>query len=207
LIRIWRAPWSTNCERIALALAYKELEAESVLIDYSDRSAVEAVSGQGLVPVIDDGGEIVADSVAIMRHLDRRVPDPPLWPAGEPAAAQVDLFIEWFNEVWKLAPNQLEEELEGGSPNLAIVDGLERRIEDDLDFFERLLAGRDYFCGEFTAADIVAYPHVKYAASRPEEDDELFHVILDERQSVEGRPNLAAWIERMAERPMAFGPT
>ena len=204
MIRIWRAPWSTNCERVSIALGHKGLEAESVMIDYSDRSEVERVSGQPLVPVIEDEGEVIADSVAIMRHLERKYPDPPLFPADEQAAAEVDLFIEWFNEVWKVAPNTLESELDSGTPNLAIVDELERRIDRDLDLFERLVERREYFRGDFGAADIVAYPHLKYAAGRPAGDDELFHVILDERQSVKGRPNLAAWIERVGSRPRAF---
>ncbi len=207
MIRIWRAPWSTNCERVALALAHKGLEADSVVIDYADRSEVERVSGQGLVPVIEDGGEVIADSVAIMRHLEATRPEAPLFPDSEPARAQVDLFIEWFNEVWKVAPNALEDELETGSPNLALVEQYEQRLDGDLDFFERLLAGRDYFGGEFGAADCVAYPHLKYAAGREPADDELFHVILDEKQSVEGRPRLAEWIERVGERRMAFPPT
>ena len=206
-MRIYRAEWSTNCERIALALAHKGLEAESEMIEYSDRSAVEAVSGQGLVPVIVDDGEVVNDSVAIMHHLDRKYGEPLLFPPEDPARAHCELYVEWFNEVYKSAPNKIEEELEGGSPNLAIIDELEGRIGAHLDLLDRMLAGNEYLLGEFSAADIVTYPHVKYAAGRPEEDDELFHVILDDHQSVDGRPRLAAWIARMAERPMAFSAT
>jgi glutathione S-transferase len=204
LIRIHRAPWSTNSERIAFALAHKGLEAESVMIDPSDRGPVEAVSGQPLVPVIEDDGEVVADSVAIIRHLDRKYGGPPLFPGSDPARARCDVFVEWFDEVYKAAPNALEEQLEG-SPNLAVVEELERRIDADLDVIDRMLtSGREYLLGHFSAADVVAYPHVKYAAGREEADDELFHVILDERQSVDGRPNLAAWIERVGELPRAF---
>ncbi len=47
MIRLYRARWSTNVERVTLALAHKGLEAESVWIEYSDRSEVERVSGQG----------------------------------------------------------------------------------------------------------------------------------------------------------------
>ena len=71
-VRLYRAQWSTNCERVGLALAHKGIEAQSVLIEYSNRRPVEAISGQPLVPVIEDAGEVVADSVEIMRHLDRR---------------------------------------------------------------------------------------------------------------------------------------
>ncbi len=205
MIRVYRAPWSTNCERVALALAHKGItEIESVMIDYSDRSPVEEVSGQPLVPVIVDDGEVVADSVAIIRHLDERYGEPLLFRPEEPARARCDVFVEWFNEVYKHAPNAIEAELESGSPDLAVIERLEGRIDSHLGLLERMLTRSEYLLGEFSAADIVAYPHVKYAAGRPDGDDELFHVILDERQSVEGRPNLAAWIKRVGARPMAF---
>ncbi len=52
-----------------------------------------------------------------------------------------------------------------------------------LDVFEGLLAGGDYLvAGELSAADFVAYPFLKYAASRDAADTELFHVILDDHQ-------------------------
>jgi len=53
MLRLYRAPFSTNVERVALALAHKGLEVESMFISYEDRSLVEEVSGQGLVPVIE----------------------------------------------------------------------------------------------------------------------------------------------------------
>jgi glutathione S-transferase len=96
LIRLYRAPWSTNVERVALALAHKGLEVESVVIDYSDRSPVERVSGQPLVPVIDADGEVVADSSRILRWLEERHPDPPLFPADPARRAEMGVFIEWF---------------------------------------------------------------------------------------------------------------
>ncbi len=48
-----------------------------VMIDYSDRSEVQRVSGQGLVPVIDDDGTVVVDSMEIVRYLEdwRRTTD------------------------------------------------------------------------------------------------------------------------------------
>src|SRR5438093_1546358 len=84
VLRLYRAPYSTNVERVALALAYKGLAVESVVIDYGDRSAVQRISGQPLVPVLDDDGTIVVDSMEIVRHLEARWPDPPLYPADEP---------------------------------------------------------------------------------------------------------------------------
>ena len=56
MITLYRAPFSTNVERVALALAHKGVAVESVVIDYDDRSPVERVSGQPLVPVLVDDG-------------------------------------------------------------------------------------------------------------------------------------------------------
>jgi len=192
-VQLYRAEYSTNVERAALALAHKGLSAEPVWIDYADRTAVEEVSGQPLVPVlVDDDGTVVADSVAIMRHLDERHPQDPLF--GPP---EVDLFVEWFDEVWKVPPNAIEASSDGD-----LVSRLSERMAGWLDLFERLLAERDFLVArELTAADLVAYPFLKYAAGREPADDELFHRILDENQTVEGRPRLADWIARMGSLP------
>lgn len=95
MIRLYRAPFSTNVERIALALAHKGIEVESVVIDYADRSAVERVSGQRLVPVIEDGGTVVADSMEVIRYLDERYPRAPLYSADEARRAEMHLFIDF----------------------------------------------------------------------------------------------------------------
>jgi len=205
-IRLYRAAWSTNCERVGLALAHKGIEAQSVLIEYGDRSPVEAISGQGLVPVIEDSGEVVNDSVAILRHLERRRPEPPLFPADPARRAEVDLFIDWFERVYKQAPNELEAELARERPDEALVERRGAEMGERLGIFERLLDGRDFLFGdELGASDCVAYPFLKYAASRDPADTELFHVILADHQRLgEHHPNLAAWIERVGERPRAY---
>jgi glutathione S-transferase len=202
MIRLYRAPWSTNVERVALALAHKGLEPEAVWIDYSDRGVVEEVSGQPLVPVVDFDGEVVFDSTRILHRLEELYPEPPLFPADPAMRAEVEVFLEWFNEVWKGPPNQIEAEL-GGLPehDPAAIERLAERMDGWLDLFERLLDGREYLFGQFGAADCAAYPFLKYAAGRDPADDELFHQILDRHQAVDGRPRLAAWIERVGRRP------
>jgi glutathione S-transferase len=205
-IRLYRAEWSTNCERVGLALAHKRVEAQSVLIDYQDRSPVEAISGQGLVPVIEDAGRVVYDSVAILRHLEWRWPDPPLFPPEPGRRAEVDVFIDWFERVYKAAPNVLEDELGRDNPDRSLVERRGAEMAERLGVFERLLADRAYLYGdEFGAADCVAFPFLKYAAHRDPADTELFHVILADHQSLaDDHPNLAAWIERVGDHPRAY---
>jgi glutathione S-transferase len=204
LIRLYRAPYSTNVERVALALAHKGLAVESVVIDYSDRSAVERVSGQGMVPVIDDDGRVVADSTRILRHLEGRYPDPPLFPADPARRAELDVFLEWFDEVWKGPPNEIEAELSSPLADRERIAALAGQMADWLDLFERMLAGREHLLGEFSAADCAAFPFLKYARFRDLEDDEPFHRVLDEFQQLgDGHPRLAAWIDRVNERPRA----
>ena len=203
VIRLYRAPYSTNVERVSLALAFKGLEAESAVIDYADRSPVIEVSGQGLVPVIVDDGEVVADSTVIMRHLERRYPEPRLFPADAARRAELDVFLDWFNEVWKAAPNTIEEALERPAPDRDRVAAEAARMRGRLDVFESLLEGRDHLFGDFSAADCGAFPFLKYAVLPPvPDDDERFHAILHEHQRLGGgHPRLAAWIERVDARP------
>jgi glutathione S-transferase len=204
-VRLYRAAWSTNCERVGLALAHKGIEAQSVLIEYSNRAPVEAISGQGLVPVIEDAGEVINDSVAIIRHLERRTPEPRLFPADPARRAEVDVFIDWFENVYKRAPNEIEDQLEGGEPDVEVLAARGAEMRERLALFERLLDGREYLFGEFGAADCVAYPFLKYAAGRDPADDELFHRILEEHQRLgDDHPSLRAWVERVAERPRAY---
>src|SRR3954453_22500948 len=126
---LYRAPWSTNCERVAIALAMKGVEVDSVWIDYSERGPVERVSGQPLVPVVDFDGEVVFDSTRILHRLEELHAEPPLFPSAPGVRAELEVFLEWFNEVWKGAPNQIEAELGGsGEHNFAKVDRLSARM-------------------------------------------------------------------------------
>lgn len=201
MLTLYRAPWSTNVQRVTMALEHKGLEFESVEISYADRSPVVEVSGQELVPVLVDDGEVVVDSMVIVAHLEAHRRDPPLYPADPARRAELEVFVDWFNQVWKREPNAIADATERGDQ--AAVPELAAEMDRRLDRFEALLAGREYLFGEFSAADCCAYPFLKYAGGRDSDDDELFHRVLEERQSLEGRPRLAAWIERVAARAPA----
>jgi glutathione S-transferase len=204
VIRLWEIPFSTNVERVTLAAAFKGLELEHVVLAPGDRSEVEAVSGQRLVPVIDDEGTIVSDSTAILRHLEERFPEPELFPRDPSRRAELDVFLDWFNRVWKVPPNAIEAELGREQPDELVLTAYSLEMRLSLDLFERLLEGRDFLFGGFSAADCVAFPFLKYALLYDEEDDELFHRILRDHLPLRTEHvRVAAWIERVDALPRA----
>jgi glutathione S-transferase len=196
-MRLYEIPFSTNVERVTLALAFKGLQVEHVAVDPADRDVVVELSGQPLVPVLVlDGGEAVADSTAILRRLDDDHPHPPLWPDDAARAAEIDVFADWFNRVWKVAPNAIADE--GGTEEHWAA------LREHLTLFECLLTGRPFLFGDaLTAADVLAFPFLKYAAHIDPADDERFHQVLHEGQPLDAHPALAAWISRMDRLPRA----
>jgi glutathione S-transferase len=200
-VRVLRIPHSTNVGRVALALGHKGLAVDWVDVEPGDRGPVRALSGQDLVPVAEfDDGSVLADSRAILRRLEADCPDPPLWPAAPAARAQADLFLEWFDEVWKGPPNRL-----AAGPGSARPDDADR-LRGWTDRFEALLQdGRPYLLGDVvTVADVLAQPFLRYGAVPLEPgDDDPFHAVLVEHVAIRTGPypGLRAWVARVDGLP------
>jgi glutathione S-transferase len=202
-LRLYAIPLSTNVERVALAMGHKGLEAEVVMCDPRDRSPIRDVSGQELVPVLVDDDEVVTDSSRIVEHLERRFPDPSLFPSEPARAAEVRLFVDWFDRAWKRPPNELEAEIRKPRPSRQAIQDHRAALRGSLQQFDGLLDGRPYLMGDdFTAADVAAFPFLKYAFGLPPSDDELFHRILAENLTLEGaHPRVEEWLQRVDVRP------
>jgi glutathione S-transferase len=204
VLRVYRIPFSTNVERVSLALAHKGLDVEWEDVDPNDRSPVERLSGQPLVPVLVHDGRVVADSTVILRYLEDLEPEPPLFPRDEARRAELEVFLDWFNRVWKLPPNEIEAERGTAEPDAQRIDELGLELTGSLELFEAMLAGRDYLFGEFSAADCAAFPFLKYGLIHDESDTEEFHLILSEYLALNGSyPRLEAWIGRVDAHPRA----
>lgn len=194
-MRVWRIPYSTNVERVAIAAGVSDVPVEWVDVDAYDRSPVKDVSGQGRVPVAELDGEIVVGSLAIIGRIA-----PELWPSEPRRRAQVDVFLDWFERVWMhplgvlFTPGVDEERRERAGA----------RLESSLDRFEDLLDGSDHLFGSLTVADIAAYPFLKYATDDdlPDDDYEIHH-LMRRHQSLDGRPRVAAWLARVSALPQA----
>ena len=90
LYSFWR---SSAAYRVRIALNLKGLDHE--LISRRLRQAEHRTSDylnmnpQGLVPSLEDGGVVLAQSLAIIEYLDERFPSPSLLPADPVSRAQV----------------------------------------------------------------------------------------------------------------------
>jgi glutathione S-transferase len=205
-VRIWRIPLSTNVERVALALGHKGRAAEWVDVDPADRSSVVEISGQGRVPVLeDDDGSVITGSTAILEHLERRFPEPRLFP-DEPLGAEVRLFVDRFERAWKSVAGAIEEELvdHAPEPDQQRLAHPAARLVVALDLLEGLLTDRTFLLSErLTAADCIAFPFIKYAAPGVQTHDEkLFHqILLDYQPLAQHHVRLREWIARVDALP------
>jgi glutathione S-transferase len=87
---------SAFCEKVRLVLAAKGLSYEVVeVVPGVGQLELFRLSGQRQVPVLVDGGEVVADSTAIALHLERLHPEPALLPQDPAQRARVLLLEDW----------------------------------------------------------------------------------------------------------------
>lgn len=205
-LRVHRIPFSTNVERVSLALAHKGLAAQWVDVDPNDRKPVVELSGQELVPVLEVGDAVVPDSMRIVEWIEERYPEPPLWPSDPARRTETDIALQWFEQVWKRPPNEIDEERARILPDETSIAGDAKALLDWLPWFESLLGGRDFLLGDSLGAfDVCAFPFLKYGVVPVSPDDaESFHHVLAEHLPIAGRlPRLEAWIRRVDALPRA----
>lgn len=185
---------------MALAAGIKGLELEWVEHDPADRDAIVALSGQPLVPVAEFGAEVVVDSMRILDRLDREAPEPALWPADRSRRALVAIFVEWFNEVWKLPPNELAAGVEP-----AASKELSTRIRAWTGLFEDLLGAEPFLFGDRVGvADVCCFPFLRYAVEEPAPaDHDPFHAVLRDQLTTGSDSALERWVARVGALPLS----
>jgi glutathione S-transferase len=84
---------SPFARRVRLVLAHKGLGAElrDARANPEHASELRRLNPVHTVPVLVDGDRVVTDSAAICQYLDRKIPEPPLWPSGIDGAAALEL--------------------------------------------------------------------------------------------------------------------
>lgn len=115
--------FSPFCWRTRLALAHKGLEVEAAPWRFTEKDVI-AFSGQGRVPVIQDGDRTVYDSWTIAEYLDERYPDRPSLFGGPDGRAVTRFVANWADTV-----------LHAGIARLIIPDVFAHLHEKDKHYF------------------------------------------------------------------------
>lgn len=74
-----------------LGMKMANIKFEEILIPFdfpNDNRAIKDVSPTGKVPLLKDGSVLIAESLAILDHLDRKFPQAQLWPKDMMARSQ-----------------------------------------------------------------------------------------------------------------------
>lgn len=193
-MKIYYAP-NTRAVRAVWLVEELGLPYELVKFKLGDRTMREPdylkVHPMGRVPALDDDGVTLFESGAITQYLlakyggGRLAPD-----TGSPEFAP---YLQWLHYAEGMLMPQV---------NIIVVETLflpeEKRnpvnVERATKLLTRMLsavdaglAGREYFAGEFSGADIMA-GHACIVSARLGAD-------------ISDKPNLAAYLERLGERP------
>jgi glutathione S-transferase len=198
-MKLYAGPLSLFSRKVEVALREKGLRYERVMVPFSQSEgykpkdpAVLAANPKGQVPVLMDGDLTLYDSTVILEYLEDAYPSPPLYPAA-PAERAVCRLLELYGDEILLVPVRAlmyrTGPRGGSSERQAAEDAAALQAEPVIAGhyaeLDRRLAGRDYFCGTFSAADIALVMTVLYALRL-------------------GGPSLApypAWYGRLRQRP------
>ena len=196
-MRLYWHPFSLFPRRIRIALHEKGLACEDVIVDLPGGALqtpeFRRLNPFGQVPVLEDDGLILYESIAILEYLEERHPTPALLPVRDPIArartrqlmlASGDYLISPFHR-W-LAQFFTPEASWDRADQLRARD----EIGQHLDVLETTLHdGRDYLTGAFSLADVC------YAPFTCELETARLGPLLAERRRV------CAWVDRLNARP------
>lgn len=180
MITLYDAERCPYCARVRIVLAEKSIPHETVVIDLSDRpSWLYEKNPAGKVPVIEEDGLCIPESAVIMELLEERFPEPALLPADAAERALVRVAVLRFDDEFS---RDYYAARRGD-------DGAAERFSSRLEALDARLSSSRYLVGaSYSLADIAWFPWLPRAEAS-----------LGVR--VEDYPAIAAWIERLAERP------
>ena len=179
MLTLYDAARCPYCARVRIVLAEKDVEYESIEIDLTDRPAwIYEKNSTGRVPVLEEDGWVLPESAVIMEFLEDRYPEPAFLAADAADRALARLWIFRHDEFTK--------------PYYALrsgEDGAAARFDAELGKLEAALTQRAWLGGsEYGLADIAYVPWVLRAR-------DMLGVSLEEF------PAVAAWLERLVQRP------
>ena len=191
--------------RVLLALALKRAPFESRLLEVSkgELSSPEflAVNPRGKVPALRDGELTMSESIAIVRYIDRRFPEPPLFGRDHAEEARINEKIDEIENYLVPETGWITRALFGDlvAGKEEILNARAERVRTELENLESRL--NTWLVGDaISAADISLYPVIaallRAAGKSAAADLDLRFIPFAERY-----PRLARWCERIETLP------
>jgi glutathione S-transferase len=190
-IKLYRHPLSGHSHRVELFLSVLGLDAEIIDVDLMQgehkKAEFLAKNPLGQVPVLEDDGNVIFDSNAILVYLANKYDNSGRWlPADAGAAARVQRYLSVAAGPVAFGP---------AAARLVTVFGAgldhKRAIEvahNILAPLDQALAGRDWLAGDtVTIADLANYAYIAHAPEGA--------VSLDDYS------NVRAWLARVEALP------
>jgi glutathione S-transferase len=192
-VKLYWHPFSIIPWRVRIALREKGLPCEDVKVDVttlSRNAEFLRLNPFGQIPVLEDEGLIIAESMAILEYLEERYPDPPLMPKNAQPRAIARQFMCWSTDYW---PPAWKKWMAPRLPNTkwteqSVGEG-RKEIAAHLDVLEARLANRDWLVEDYSLADICYAPLV------------LVLDRVDLGSEISARPRVAQWVGRLRDRP------
>ena len=196
MIRLYTHPFAIVPWRIRIALREKGIEYEPVPTDLYTKSATpqfRKLNPFAQIPVIDDDGFVIAESIAILEYLEEKYPAPALLPRDVRLRATARQFMCWGTDYWPgawkkwMAP-RLPDGLGDAYTEQTVAEG-KQEICSHLDVLETRLSGRTWLADEYSLADICYAPFV------------LVLDRVDLGNEISNRPEISRWHRQLLDQP------
>jgi glutathione S-transferase len=190
-------PWVLMRE---LAIPFEEtiVRFDSFDDDSTFKAAMRSLHPTASVPVLEDKGLVIADTLAITEYLGETFPDAGVWPNQAKSRHQARVLVavmhSGFGALRGHCPMNIEADLpEVGARLLREEDGLKR----DLDCLHQVLepqlqGGKKFLFGDYSAADAFYAPVMSRLKT--------YHLPLSEKleaysERIHATSSMTAWIE------------
>jgi glutathione S-transferase len=179
MLTLYDAPRCPYCARVRIVVAEKRIEVETIEIDLADRPAwIYEKNSTGRVPVVEEDGWTLPESVVIMEYLEERYPEPALL-AADPADRALARLQVFRHDAFT-------------APYYALrrgTDGADALFAEQLERLDAALEERPWLGGmEYGLADIAYVPWVLRARDH-------MGVAFDPY------PAINEWLARLLDRP------
>lgn len=199
MITLYGFAISNYYNKIKLALMEKEIAfIEEYVAPGGQDEALLQMSPLGKVPFIKTAEGYLSESQAILEYLEDAFPQHPLYPADTFDRAKCRELIQHLElNVEQIARRLYSEAFFGGTVSAEIKEEVRTILEAGLKGLGRLMILAPYALGSrFTAADVVAWPHLQLASRATQK-------IYGQDLVVEHIPGLPAYIKAVESRPYA----